>query len=143
MALRVYTARLPHHRQPGYVGPDALDISRGSGGGAGDPFAPSRALLNAANACKRRLRGRDQDLDFLFAWYRELYVEEMRDSYRRHYAAWRALLARPSVVLCCYCGSARCHRRLLADILVRLGAVDGGELTAAGAAAQDQARRKG
>ena len=46
-------------------------------------------------------------------------------------AAWRALLARRRVVLACFCTNPeRCHRRLLARILARCGAVDRGELKA-------------
>lgn len=45
--------------------------------------------------------------------------------------AWRALLARPRVVLACYCADPeRCHRTILArDILPKLGATYRGELT--------------
>ena len=44
-------------------------------------------------------------------------------------AAWDALLARPAVVLVCYCTDpARCHRRVLAELLAKLGAVDLGEV---------------
>lgn len=138
MPLQVYTARLPHHGCVGYQGRDLLDVTRGSGGHLGNPFAPSKPLLVAGQASKAAAKRKSapggatdrERLDLWFAWYRELYLEEMRASYRAHRGAWRALLARKRVVLCCYCGSHRCHRRVLAEILVALGAVDCGELAA-------------
>lgn len=52
----------------------------------------------------------------------------MRSSYRANRAAWDALLQRERVTLCCYCTDpARCHRVVLARILVRLGATYEGE----------------
>ena len=43
--------------------------------------------------------------------------------YRDNPAAWRALASRTGeVTLCCYCKTAhRCHRRLLAEMLVAVG----------------------
>lgn len=131
MPLQVYTAQLPHRGRPGYYGRDAFNITRGTGGGAGDPFAPSDGLLAAGQACKRAAKKDEARLELAFAWYRELFLEEMRLSYRRHRGAWLELLARERVVLCCYCGThGRCHRRVVAEILARLGAVDCGELAA-------------
>jgi uncharacterized protein YeaO (DUF488 family) len=135
MALQVYSARLPHHGLRGYSGPDAFDITRGSGGGNGSPFAPSRELLNEAQRRKKAARNDAVKLVEAWAWYVPRYLEEMRASYKRDRAAWRALLERPRVVVLCYCGTAqRCHRAVLrAQILPTLGAVDCGELTPAGA----------
>lgn len=129
MPLIVYTSRLPTHGQPGYVGPGRLDITRGTGGAGGSPFAPSRPLLDEANRRKRKAHNLEHALTAMWAWYAPLYMAEMRGSYVTHRPVWLALLARPFVVLCCYCGTAhRCHRRLLAEILVKLGAHDAGEL---------------
>ena len=147
MPLTVYTARLPNPRAriPGYRGPDAFNVTRRGGGAAADPFAPSDLLLDAGLACKRLAKKKsapggateEARLDFAWVWYRELYLEEMRASYRRNHAAWRALLGRGRVVLCCWCGTAhRCHRRPLAEVLVLIGkrigieVVDGGEMGA-------------
>lgn len=68
-----------------------------------------------------------------WAHYEPAYVAEMRESYRKHRGTWDALLARPRVVCCCFCvltpdKPQRCHRVLLRGILVKLGAVDGGEI---------------
>ena len=153
MTLQVYTARLWTRD------PDKLDITRGSGAAAGAPFAPSWAILRPALAARREAERREEEarralvycetgddedaclqsgadgaMDIeaeAWAVYVPAYVEEMRQSYRAHRDAWDALLARPRVVLCCYCvDPARCHRALLADILGKLGADVRGELPA-------------
>lgn len=137
MPLEVHTARLPHHGCAGYDGPDAFDCTRGSGGQLADPFAPSRELLAAGQASKRAAKKKsapggatvEERLELVWQWYRALYLEEMRTSYRYRRAAWLRLLVRGRVVLCCYCATAnRCHRRALAEILAKLGAVDCGEM---------------
>jgi len=119
--VTVRTARI------GTRDPDALDVTRKSGGPTGSAFAPSWRLL-APYLDKRRagaLTGAD------WAEYVERYTEEMRASYRAHPEAWAWLLSRPRIVLTCYCTDPeRCHRRVLARILVRLGAEDGGEVGA-------------
>lgn len=70
------------------------------------------------------------------AWaaYVPAYVEEMRQSYRLHRRKWEALLGWERVVLCCCCSDAkRCYRRILAEILGKLGATDEGEIVGNGA----------
>lgn len=63
--------------------------------------------------------------------YAIAYTGEMRVAYWYRGGSWKALLARPRVVLVCYCTDPeRCHRRVLAGILTRLGAVDHGEIEA-------------
>lgn len=117
-ALHVYTARVT------YQGPDRLDITRKSGGPSGWPFAPSWRLLSPYLAKRRQGALTSPDWER----YRAAYTEEMRASYRRARGAWEALLSRPEVTLVCYCPDpARCHRRLLAALLVRCGASDRGE----------------
>ena len=147
--LRVWTARAS------WRGEGRLDITRKSGT-AGLFLAPSWAILRPAldvrvQAMARRSvaveeakRGDHPAAQALFdesirveveAWarYVPLYVAEMRVSYRANVEAWKELLARREVTLCCYCaawpGSAElhCHRRLLAALLVKCGAVDMGE----------------
>ncbi len=125
MPLAIYTAQLPNPKAKiaGYRGPDALDVTRGSGGPYGGHFAPSRGLLDEANKRKRRAYGVEAQLAMVWSWYQPLYTEEMRASYRDNPAAWRALASRTGeVTLCCYCKTAhRCHRRLLAEMLVAVG----------------------
>lgn len=147
--LHVYTARVSCRD------PERLDITRKSGA-SGIVFAPSwsilRPVIDARRAADRLMtearrarEDRDTQVARSFeaealhveeaAWtvYVPAYREEMLASYREQRPAWLRLLARPRVVLCCYCDTAsdgvlRCHRRLLAGHLVRLGAVDAGEL---------------
>ena len=122
MALAIYTAQLPNPKAKiaGYRGPDAFNVTRRGGGRVADPFAPSDALLDEANKRKRKAYGVEAQLAAVWAWYTPLFTEEMRASYRRNPAAWRALVSRVGeVTLCCYCGTAhRCHRLLLAGMLV-------------------------
>ncbi len=61
--------------------------------------------------------------------YAASYLREMAASHDAHRGTWTSLLARERIVLTCYCTDAqRCHRRLLALILARLGATYLGEL---------------
>jgi len=118
----IWTARLPHHGCPGYTGPDALDVTRGSGGPFGGAFAPSRELLAEANKRKRAAKGDADHLAMVWSWYVPLYTEEMRTSWRTNRQAWLAMLARDLTTLCCYCAHPeRCHRSLLAVLLQRAG----------------------
>lgn len=137
MTLQVHSARVS------YGGPDRFDVTRKSGGPEGEPFAPSRAILQPAldaRAHVKRLRSygcEGQAASYeRGAWdtYRRAFLAEMRQSYVRRRDAWAGLLARPRVVLVCYCTDPRhCHRAILrAEILPKLGAVDAGELTARG-----------
>lgn len=130
MTLHVLTARL------GLRDPDYLDVSlqgnlrRGEAGeephrGIGLFFAPSPALLYPY--LSKRRSGQLTDADW--AAYSKGYRLEMRTSYRRHHLAWDRLLSWERVVLLCFCTDPeRCHRRLLAGILVQLGAIDCGEV---------------
>lgn len=130
MPLIVHTARLgsPRSRVIGYAGIDAFNVTRGSGGTLGGHFAPSRALLDDGLRGKRLAKGNEAALQASWESYAPRYVEEMRASYAANRGAWNWLLGREVVTLCCYCGtSSRCHRRLLAEILVKLGATDKGE----------------
>ncbi len=121
MTLRIYTARVS------YGGPGRLDVTRKSAGPDGLPFAPSWGILSPA--LTKLATGKLTDEDW--RGYSEQYTAQMRTSYRDQRAAWDALLAREHVVLVCYCTDAeRCHRRVLAGILAKLGAVDEGELDA-------------
>lgn len=147
MTLRVYTARVS------YAGADRLDVTRRTAEKhrhstgemhPGEPFAPSRAILNpaldlmknAAASLSFEPHGSDGAKFAVIvqrsAWalYAEAYRGEMRESYRAKRPAWEALLARPEVTLCCYCvDPTRCHRTLLAIFLAKLGASPHGERT--------------
>lgn len=131
MALEVWTARISTRD------PDALNITRKSG----DPvFAPSWPLLKGA-LDRRRAGLPKTEADW--KGYAAAYLREMAASYDAHRGHWEALLARPRVVLTCYCTDLnRCHRRLLARVLVKLGAVDRGELPETPREAEDTSQRE-
>ena len=143
MTLHVYGARL------GTRDPDALNITRASGGAAGLPFAPSWRILRPALDARRNveemlrvaagesevagLAADEAAMTWAEAWdtYVLAYTAEMRTSYRDFRPAWERMLSRERVVLTCYCHDAEhCHRRILgATILPKLGAVWCGEVT--------------
>lgn len=115
----------------GYLGPDRIDVTRGTGTSAGILFAPSWEILRPA---KRRLNAGTMT-PALWNAYAVAYTDEMRRCYRNNPEAWAKLLERPRAVLVCYCDIRPprppwCHRRVLAGILVKLGATDAGELPA-------------
>lgn len=92
-----------HTAHISYPGPDRLDVSQG----VFAPLAGSHVVLASD----------------------EVYLQEMRQLYRRDRGQFEALLQAPRVVLCCYCTDpATCHRTVLARILVRLGARHYGEI---------------
>lgn len=122
----IWTARLSARD------PDTLNVTRKSG----DPvFAPSWELLRTALDIRHSGRtSTDQE------WkdYAARYLREMAASYDRHRTHWVELLARPRVVLTCYCTNAdRCHRKVLARVLEKLGATYRGELPAEGASERE------
>lgn len=126
MTLRLFTARVDTRD------PDRFVVVRAGAAKdpAGFPFAPSGDLL------RRMLGRRAHDGGVLtgaaWDWYYDAFKAEMRDSYRDNRAAWDALLARERVVICCYCATdednpneTRCHRTILAEILVKIGRARG------------------
>ena len=121
--MKLYTAQFR------YPGPDRIDVTRGSGkAGEHIVLAPSWGLLDLALK-KIRYASSDVERDRLWEEYKVRYTEEMRVSYREHRPVWEALLAREQACLVCYCANVdRCHRGLLADILVKLGAQYLGEV---------------
>lgn len=61
--------------------------------------------------------------------YTEQYYERMRQSYQNNRKRWDWLLDKEEIVLVCFCKKGDfCHRLLLADILVKLGAEYEGEI---------------
>jgi uncharacterized protein YeaO (DUF488 family) len=117
VSLTVHTARR------WYAGPDRLDISRAGNDPLGRYFAPSQELHDWVQQA-----GKSEE-----TWekYVEAYVREMRQLYRLNRRPWEELAARETVTLVCYCESfARCHRSLLADILVKLKWTYAGEYVA-------------
>ena len=106
---------------------------------------PRHRLMNAAlvaGAAEARANGADDRVDVgddiarrieasMWALYREAYLMEMRESYRRDRGPWERLLKRERVCLVCFCvDGAHCHRALLGGVILpRLGAEWCGEVT--------------
>jgi len=112
----VYTARFR------YVGSDRVDVTRKGGSALG----PSWGLLTKYLALRRAGHATAQT----WAEYSAAYLAELRALYRtRRGRALLLELAQRGGTLVCYCGGAdgRCHRFLLAGVLVKLGAEYRGE----------------
>ncbi len=94
---------------------DALDITRKSADQLGKHFAPTWAMVRAYKAGKLS---------------EEQYTEQYRAILSRvPDCIWQDILSRRSITLVCYCPPGEfCHRLLLADELVRRGAVYAGEV---------------
>lgn len=109
---RVWTARVS------YSGCDRVDVTRKGG----SVFGPSWPLLREHLAIRRA------GLETEATWedYAAAYRAEMRALYRADPEPLRALAGRGGTLVC-YCAGRRCHRFVLADILVSLGAVYEGE----------------
>lgn len=64
-------------------------------------------------------------------WWASLvdrYTAEMRTSFKRHRNGWMAAISQDRTLVCRDCdGASRCHRRVLAGILVKCGATYIGE----------------
>lgn len=105
----IWTARM------GYRGPNRLEVTRRGG----SPLAPSWGLLRDA-------KGMDGLVPISWRAYRERYLEEMTQSQIEHRSYWLEILRRRSIVLMCYCPDPeRCHRSLLAELLVSFGRESG------------------
>ncbi len=131
--LQVLTSRID------YIGPDGLNVTRKSGTSLGKTFAPSWSILRPAlegleHAKTLRSRGlymeAQQIEDQTWELYSNLYTQEMRESYKNNQVEWKQLLGMRRVVLLCYCKDANiCHRSVLANILIKCGAVYNGEVS--------------
>ena len=104
--LKLYTA------QYRYAGNDRLDITVKGKDPVGKVFSPTWRMVMGSK------EGR-------ISWdeYSVLYRNLMRESYQKHLDTWNNLLSRDEVTLVCFCKLGDpCHRYLLADYLVKLGA---------------------
>jgi hypothetical protein len=137
MPLVVETARIS------FGGADRLNVTRGSGGAPGSPFAPSHALFSryleqmklahdvetdarlhekTVSAARPDMTGAvlakakaeaDAIRALAFDFYTPAFIAEMRLSYKKHWRAWRELLLRKHVVLTCYCSDPERCHRFL------------------------------
>jgi uncharacterized protein YeaO (DUF488 family) len=107
--LKVYTS------QYSYKGADRLDITVKSGQSC---FAPTWEIVMNY---KSGMITEEQ--------YASAYLSKMRLSYQDNRIIWDKLLQKDRIVLVCFCkAKSFCHRLLLADILVKLGAEYKGEI---------------
>ena len=107
--LKVYTSRIS------YRGKDRWDITVQTGSKI---FAPSWDLVMGIK------KGQITEKQ-----YTDAYLLMMKESYKKNRKEWDDLLAKDRIVLVCYCpAGAFCHRYLLANILVKLGATYEGEI---------------
>jgi hypothetical protein len=119
MTLQVATARIS------YGATDRLDVTSRTTDPLGRAFAPPWSLVWPLVQKRRRGLLTPED----WADYAEQYKAVLRRSYLLRRAAWEELLGRERVVLVCYCVDvAQCHRRILGEILGKLGAQYQGEL---------------
>jgi uncharacterized protein YeaO (DUF488 family) len=108
--LKVYTSQYK------YDGENRLDITVKTGL---QMFAPTWDMVN----------GVKREESYSHEKYTKEYYEKMRTSYKTHRLEWDWLLKQDRVVLVCFCKAGDfCHRLLLADILVKLGAKYIGEI---------------
>ena len=110
----IWTARVT------YSGADRVEVTAK----AGSVFGPSWTLLNRFLAMRKGGRETEQT----WTEYTNAYLAEMRVAYRGNKGAFHDL-ARSNATLVCYCTGTHCHRFLLAEILVKLGATYHGERT--------------
>lgn len=106
--LKVYTSHCK------YKGTNKLDITVKSGDKA---FAPTWKIVMDYKNYKISKEE-----------YTDKYYQLMRKSYNENRDRWNDLLNQEEVVLTCFCREGFCHRYLLKDILVKLGAADMGEI---------------
>jgi len=120
MGVIVYTAQMSRLWK---AEPDALDITIKSSRGLGAVFAPD--TWDMVTGVKRGTVSTET--------YRHWYLSLLRRRYRQDQTAWDSVLARPRVVLLCYCPVGQfCHRHLLADVFKKLGADYCGEILLTG-----------
>lgn len=96
----------------GFYGARGLDITIKSAGPIGKAFAPTWPMVMGIK-------------NGTMSWeeYRQKYIELMRWSYRKNPDAWSAVMGMDQVTLLCYCRNAEyCHRSLLQDLFVQMGA---------------------
>lgn len=98
-----------------YNGVDRFDIT--VKGKANLTFAPTWQMVNGH---KNGTLADEQYID--------LYTERMRWTYKNNPKTWQELLGKDEVTLVCFCAAGDfCHRLILKDILVKLGAEYQGE----------------
>jgi len=97
-----------------YSGPNRVDITYKTN----SPFSPDKQLVYDYKYH-----------DMTQQEYIDKYYSLMRLSYKNNRSSWEQLLTQTECVIVCYCKrNTFCHRYLLKDILVKLGAIYKGEI---------------
>lgn len=106
--VKVYTS------QYAYKGKDRFDITVKTG---------DRAFSPVWDMVMKHKSGEYSDEQ-----YTDLYLKRMRYSFKKYAEKWTDLLSKDEITLVCFCAPNKfCHRYLLADILVKCGAMYMGE----------------
>ena len=140
MSLVVWTARVT------YAGEDLVNVTRehahniGMIMGRPSPgsiFAPSWNILNRFHSALEsadweraydRMQRYDHMLRAARDAYAKAYIEELRVSYKQQRSRWEKFLHTDQVTFACVCTQPDwCHRKLLAEVFVKLGASYAGE----------------
>ncbi len=101
-----------------YSGERRLDITAKKGS---ELFRPTFEMVMEFKASRQDQTARDK--------YEKIYNGMMRDTYAEFRSGWERLLKADWVVLVCFCRrDTFCHRYLLADYLVKCGAIYKGEI---------------
>jgi len=112
MTLRIYTSTYR------YKGPNRLDITVKGQDPTGSVFAPTWTIVRMFKEGK-----------ITWEQYKDRYHKLMFKSYGTNRQIWEEVLMRDEIVLVCFCPNYnRCHRVILAEILMSLGAVYKGEI---------------
>ena len=116
MGVIVHTVQIPVARKLGLTDDQRfLDTTVKSGD---ETFAPTWKMVMSV-----------KDGGLSEEAYSDEYYRRMRDSYRNNRSRWEEVLGFDEVFLGCYCRAGSfCHRYLLRDMLVRLGAEAGEEV---------------
>jgi uncharacterized protein YeaO (DUF488 family) len=107
--VKIYTS------QYGYKGEDRLDITVKTGD---KTFAPTWDMVMGH---KNGTLSSEQ--------YVKMYIDLLRNSYKKNRKRWEEILNREQVTFVCFCGHGKfCHRLILADVFTKLGATYKGEV---------------
>ena len=105
--MKIFTSRVGYKGKPGEL---VLDTTAKSATGLGTHFAPEWEMVNA-------LKDNDITWEEYATWYRA----HLRWRYYEDHKPFRKVLEFDVVVLLCYCATDEyCHRRLLAEVLVKV-----------------------
>jgi len=106
--VKIWTARVD------YKGEDRLDITIKKD--INPAFTPTWKMVSGHK-------------NKIISWeeYTRLYLEKMRVSYMHNRVEWNKILNMEEVTFVCFCKAKQCHRYLLADLFVNLGATYMGE----------------